>query len=169
MSVTFKSFPATLIYKSYGTLRTQLQRREDRGGRLHQKDLRYPQRTPLPTQNAEFFKIIAWTPNGREFIIKDIPKFQDIVLPRYFRHRNINSFIRQVTPKSFSSTCMASTRARRTVPSASSAIPASSKRESTSVSYSEPISIRSRGSSSRTTSPRSWRPKPQASRWSRRS
>lgn len=56
---------------------------------------------PQVTQNSEFNKIILWTPNGREFIIKDISKFQEIVLPRFFRHRNINSFIRQLNMYGF--------------------------------------------------------------------
>lgn len=39
--------------------------------------------------------------NGREFAIKEIDDFQDHILPKYFRHRNINSFIRQLNMYGF--------------------------------------------------------------------
>ena len=39
--------------------------------------------------------------NGREFAIKEIDDFQDQILPKYFRHRNINSFIRQLNMYGF--------------------------------------------------------------------
>lgn len=39
--------------------------------------------------------------NGREFAIKEIDEFQDHILPKYFRHRNINSFIRQLNMYGF--------------------------------------------------------------------
>ena len=39
--------------------------------------------------------------NGREFAIKEIEQFQDHILPKYFRHRNINSFIRQLNMYGF--------------------------------------------------------------------
>jgi len=40
-------------------------------------------------------------PNGREFAIKEIDEFQDMILPKFFRHRNINSFIRQLNMYGF--------------------------------------------------------------------
>lgn len=52
-------------------------------------------------QNDEFAKIIYWAPSGLEFVIKDIPKFQQVVLPRYFRHNKMNSFIRQLNMYGF--------------------------------------------------------------------
>ena len=42
-----------------------------------------------------------WSPTGKEFIIKDIDKFEQIVLPRYFRHSKINSFVRQLNMYGF--------------------------------------------------------------------
>jgi heat shock transcription factor 1 len=52
-------------------------------------------------QNQEFARIIYWSPSGTEFIIKDINKFQQVVLPKYFRHNKINSFIRQLNMYGF--------------------------------------------------------------------
>ena len=39
--------------------------------------------------------------NGREFAIKEIDEFQEHILPKFFRHRNINSFIRQLNMYGF--------------------------------------------------------------------
>lgn len=52
-------------------------------------------------QNDEYFKIIHWGTTGKEFVIKDINKFQEIVLPQYFRHKKINSFVRQLNMYGF--------------------------------------------------------------------
>jgi hypothetical protein len=52
-------------------------------------------------QNREFAKIAYWAPSGAEFIIKDVNKFQQVVLPRYFRHNKMNSFIRQLNMYGF--------------------------------------------------------------------
>lgn len=52
-------------------------------------------------QNQDFSRIIYWSPAGTEFIIKDINKFQQVVLPKYFRHNKINSFIRQLNMYGF--------------------------------------------------------------------
>lgn len=52
-------------------------------------------------ENKEYESIIHWMANGREFAIKEIDEFQDHILPKYFRHRNINSFIRQLNMYGF--------------------------------------------------------------------
>lgn len=36
-----------------------------------------------------------------EFVIKDVEKLEEIVLPRYFRHNKINSFVRQLNMYGF--------------------------------------------------------------------
>lgn len=78
-----------------------LNRGARRSGRLHRQNLRNTQRTPPPTQNDEFAKIIYWAPSGTEFVIKDVSKLQQVVLPRYFRHAKMNSFIRQLNMYGF--------------------------------------------------------------------
>lgn len=49
----------------------------------------------------DYQKIIYWASNGMEFIIKDIVKFEEIVLPHYFRHNKMNSFVRQLNMYGF--------------------------------------------------------------------
>ena len=49
----------------------------------------------------EYQKIVYWSANGLEFIIKDVVKFEEIVLPRYFRHKKMNSFVRQLNMYGF--------------------------------------------------------------------
>lgn len=45
--------------------------------------------------------IISWNPFGDSFIIKDQYRFQCEVLPRYFKHNNLSSFIRQLNTYQF--------------------------------------------------------------------
>ena len=46
--------------------------------------------------SAENERYISWQPSGEAFLIRDVNGLQDIVLPRYFKHNNLNSFIRQL-------------------------------------------------------------------------
>ena len=41
-------------------------------------------------------EMICWDPSGTSFHICDAPRFCDNVLPHYFKHRNLNSFVRQL-------------------------------------------------------------------------
>lgn len=52
-------------------------------------------------ENKNYESVIHWMTNGREFAIKLIDEFQDQILPKHFRHRNINSFIRQLNMYGF--------------------------------------------------------------------
>lgn len=52
-------------------------------------------------QNEGYSKIIYWGASGKDFVIKDVNKLQEIVLPAYFRHKKINSFIRQLNMYGF--------------------------------------------------------------------
>lgn len=45
--------------------------------------------------------IISWNQSGDAFIIKDQYSFQSEVLPRYFKHNNLSSFIRQLNTYQF--------------------------------------------------------------------
>ena len=44
----------------------------------------------------EFQNIIEWGENGRYFVVKNMNEFTDKVLPRFFKHNNYSSFVRQV-------------------------------------------------------------------------
>ena len=39
---------------------------------------------------------IAWQADGSSFLIKKVPELQEIVLPKYFKHNNLQSFVRQL-------------------------------------------------------------------------
>lgn len=44
----------------------------------------------------EFRGIIDWNNEGDAFIVKEIESFATEVLPKYFKHNNFQSFVRQV-------------------------------------------------------------------------
>ena len=46
--------------------------------------------------NPWFSDVIAWLPHGRSWMILLPELFEKEIIPRYFRHRNLNSFMRQV-------------------------------------------------------------------------
>lgn len=47
-------------------------------------------------QAEDFQKYVAWNENGTSFTIKDSENFCKLVLPKYFKHNKIQSFIRQL-------------------------------------------------------------------------
>lgn len=52
----------------------------------------------------DFHHLISWQPDGNSFIIKKVNEFSEIVLPKYFKHSNIQSYIRQLNMYGFSKT-----------------------------------------------------------------
>jgi len=48
---------------------------------------------------------IAWRPDGTAFLIKKVSEVQEIVLPKYFKHSNLQSFVRQLNMYNFAKTC----------------------------------------------------------------
>jgi hypothetical protein len=69
--------------------------------------------------------VVRWAPNGIGFIVLNEDVFSKDVLPRYFKHSNYSSFVRQVIPPSISSTCITFIRFARTTLKATSIINAS--------------------------------------------
>lgn len=47
------------------------------------------------------YELIHWAPNGQSFIIHDQTQFSKEVLPQYFKHNNMASFIRQLNMYGF--------------------------------------------------------------------
>ena len=51
--------------------------------------------------NKALSTIVAWTEDGKGFIILDIFAFTNTVLPAYFKHKKLSSFIRQLNMYGF--------------------------------------------------------------------
>jgi hypothetical protein len=47
-------------------------------------------------QSNEYNDIIEWSENGKSFIVKNLTDFSEKVIPRYWKHNNFASFVRQV-------------------------------------------------------------------------
>ena len=47
-------------------------------------------------EKNEFSDVICWSSSGSEVHIKDPKALEDTVLPLYFRHKKVESFVRQL-------------------------------------------------------------------------
>lgn len=45
--------------------------------------------------------MISWEKDGIGFVVKDVVAFTKEILPKYFRHGNFSSFVRQVVADLF--------------------------------------------------------------------
>jgi len=63
--------------------------------------------------NKEVANIICWTDDGEKFQILNSDLFQNEVIPKYFKHRNLKSFVRQLNLHGFKK-LRAKTKARET-------------------------------------------------------
>jgi hypothetical protein len=52
-------------------------------------------------QSDSFSDIIAWNEDGTSFTILEVERFEQEILPVYFRHRNFSSFVRQLNMYDF--------------------------------------------------------------------
>lgn len=68
----------------------------------------------VSTQNDENQDVVRWAPNGIGFIVLNEDIFSKDVLPRYFKHSNYSSFVRQVRNSLLSSTCTTFIKFERT-------------------------------------------------------
>jgi hypothetical protein len=68
---------------------------------FHFQDLRDPGSTQWWMQSHEFTETVRWNQDGNSFIIENIERFEEEILPVYFRHRNFSSFVRQLNMYDF--------------------------------------------------------------------
>ena len=52
-------------------------------------------------ESPEYEKIIHWSDDGKSFIVHNLHDFTEYVLPKYFKHNNYSSFIRQLNMYDF--------------------------------------------------------------------
>lgn len=60
------------------------------------KDATFPMKLHKLLSDPEAEGIITWLPHGRSWKIIKQEEFETVLLPRYYNHRNIPSFMRQV-------------------------------------------------------------------------
>lgn len=75
--------------------------REELYHRVHHQAVLDPRGRVAITQKNEFHDIICWSPNNREILIKDQKALEKDVLPLFFRHSKVDSFIRQLNMYGF--------------------------------------------------------------------
>jgi hypothetical protein len=48
-------------------------------------------------EKDEYSNVIEWGENGKYFVVKNLNEFTDKVCPKFFKHNNFSSFVRQVS------------------------------------------------------------------------
>ena len=75
--------------------------KDDRAFHLHSQDLRNTRGNSSTIQNNSYTDIVVWNEEGTHFTILDVERFEQEILPAYFRHRNFSSFVRQLNMYDF--------------------------------------------------------------------
>ena len=52
-------------------------------------------------ENPEYKNIISWIDNDKGFIIENVYDFTENILPKYYKHKNYSSFVRQLNMYDF--------------------------------------------------------------------
>ena len=56
----------------------------------------FPTKLHTILSNPQYRNIISWLQHGRSWKVLDPKRFQEEIVPKYFRHRKLSSFMRQV-------------------------------------------------------------------------
>lgn len=56
------------------------------------------------SKNPENSDIISWNEEGNAFVVRKVNEFADQILPKYFKHNNYASFVRQLNMYDFHKT-----------------------------------------------------------------
>lgn len=59
------------------------------------------QKTYEILENSAFHDFVCWDDAGETLVIKKVSEFSSLVLPKYFKHNNFQSFVRQLNMYSF--------------------------------------------------------------------
>ncbi|CAI9087465.1 OLC1v1021540C1 [Oldenlandia corymbosa var. corymbosa] len=90
-SLTRPKCPAPFLCKTYDLLEEE----EERGRRESASDHH---------NNGENQRVVSWTEDGTGFVVWCPAEFSQHLLPRYFKHNNFSSFIRQLNTYGFKKT-----------------------------------------------------------------
>lgn len=86
---------------------TSTKKKSQASASLQTQEQESPQKTSflsklfLILENQDVNQIISWSPEGDKFQIINSLKFQNDVIPMYFKHKNLKSFIRQLNLHGF--------------------------------------------------------------------
>ena len=63
---------------------------------VHRRNGSFPEKLHAILSNPLFSSIISWLPHGRSWKVLQPELFEKEIIPRYYRHRSLASFMRQV-------------------------------------------------------------------------
>lgn len=82
-SSTKPKCPAPFLSKTYDLLEEE----EERGRREAREN---------GADWSQIKRVVSWTADGTAFVVWSPAEFSELMLPRYFKHNNFSSFIRQL-------------------------------------------------------------------------
>lgn len=68
---------------------------------MENSNMEFAEKLFIIINNPENYNIIRWSDDGQSFLLLDAYKFTDDILLKFFKHKNISSFIRQLNKYGF--------------------------------------------------------------------